>query len=202
MNHWTENSKSPLVAVDYSELSSVALQRALALSTIDDVSALHVTHVAKGSEARATDCEVQKNELHEWLANSLERLGNCPMGLDIRAHLVHGHPAESIVQVASDLRIDTVIVGTHGRTGVERFVVGSVAEQVVRNCGCPVLVMRQKEHRNSIPLIEATCCQCLEAREVSGGVNQWCEQHEERHGRRHTYYSQRHSSWVTTRLSL
>jgi nucleotide-binding universal stress UspA family protein len=55
-----------------------------------------------------------------------------------------GGPAAEIVMLAAELLADLVVVGMHGRCGMRRLLAGSVAESVVRHCGCPVLVVRPK----------------------------------------------------------
>ena len=59
--------------------------------------------------------------------------------------------AETIVDYAKDLHADVIVVGTHGRSGVSRLLMGSVAEHVVRSAPCPVLVVRPREHEFSLP---------------------------------------------------
>jgi hypothetical protein len=99
-------------------------------------------------------------------------------------------PAHEIAQLASDLEADLVVVGTHGRRGASRLLLGSVAEGVVRLAPCAVLVVRPKAPPDvEAPKIEPPCPRCLEARRASGGKELWCEQHQQRHGRRHTYHS-------------
>jgi nucleotide-binding universal stress UspA family protein len=49
---------------------------------------------------------------------------------------------ESIVETAGEARADLIVIGTHGRTGLSRLVIGSVAERVVRLASCPVLTMK------------------------------------------------------------
>ena len=56
-----------------------------------------------------------------------------------------GLPAEEIVQYADEHAIDLIVMGTHGREGVMRVVLGSVAESVVRRAPCPVLTVRRPE---------------------------------------------------------
>ncbi|MBI5198857.1 MAG: universal stress protein [Nitrospirae bacterium] len=51
------------------------------------------------------------------------------------------------MKVARDKKIDLIIIGTHGRTGIDRFLFGSTAEKVVRKAPCPVLSVRLPEHR-------------------------------------------------------
>jgi len=57
-----------------------------------------------------------------------------------------GDPAIGIIAVAKELKIDLIILSTHGRTGLERVLLGSTAEKVVRHAGCPVLIVREHEH--------------------------------------------------------
>ena len=60
-------------------------------------------------------------------------------------------PAIGIVEYAKNVRADLIVIGTHGRTGVSRFLMGSVAEHVVRTAPCPVLVVRPSEHEFVLP---------------------------------------------------
>jgi len=60
----------------------------------------------------------------------------------VTAELKHGVPAEVILDTAKEAGFDLVVVGTHGRRGVKRFLLGSVAERVIRHAHCPVLVVR------------------------------------------------------------
>jgi universal stress protein A len=57
--------------------------------------------------------------------------------------LVEGHPGEQIPSLAEDEQADLIVMGTHGRSGVKRLLMGSVAETVVRRANCPVLTLRQ-----------------------------------------------------------
>ncbi len=97
-------------------------------------------------------------------------------------------PAYQIAQLAADVEADLVVVGTHGRRGVSRFLLGSVAEMTTRLAPCPVLVVRSKAIPVPVPSIEPPCPRCLETRRATDGQEFWCEQHRERHGRRHTYH--------------
>jgi nucleotide-binding universal stress UspA family protein len=60
----------------------------------------------------------------------------------VSARLLQGSPAQSIIDLARDERFDLIVMGTHGRTGVGRWVLGSVAEKVVRGAPCPVLTVK------------------------------------------------------------
>lgn len=200
MRHLTEDTKTVLVAVDYSTLAAIAVEHGVHWASQQKVESLHFIHVAKSSAASDLEREAQRKELQSWLSKVLKSTGGVPEGVQVTAHLVHGQPATSIVQLASDLLADLVILGTHGRTGIARMAMGSVAESVVRSSGCPVLVAREKSHHNSIPQIEAPCPRCVQARIASDGEAMWCQQHNEKHGRRHTYYNTRTETWVSHRI--
>ncbi len=59
-----------------------------------------------------------------------------------------GLPAETIVRVARERNADLIVMGTHGRTGLQHVLLGSVAEKVVRLAPCPVLTVRYKGHEH------------------------------------------------------
>jgi nucleotide-binding universal stress UspA family protein len=58
--------------------------------------------------------------------------------------VVSGHPADAIVRAAQERGADLIVMGTHGRTGLQHVLLGSVAEKVVRTATCPVLTVRRK----------------------------------------------------------
>jgi nucleotide-binding universal stress UspA family protein len=61
---------------------------------------------------------------------------------DIERRLLQGEPAEAIVAFARQTRCDLIVIGTHGRSGVGRLLMGSVAEAVLRDAPCPVLTVK------------------------------------------------------------
>jgi hypothetical protein len=62
------------------------------------------------------------------------------------SHVLHtGVPDEEIVELARTSHADLIVLGTHGRTGLARLLMGSTAERVVRHACCPVMVVRQFE---------------------------------------------------------
>ncbi len=107
----------------------------------------------------------------------------------IVGHLTIGDPAREILQVAARLKADLVMVGTHGRTGLKRMIVGSVAEHVVRRASCPVLVVREKDYQEGLaPEIEPPCPDCVQAQAASNGEKMWCVRHSQRHVHGHAMY--------------
>jgi nucleotide-binding universal stress UspA family protein len=104
-------------------------------------------------------------------------------------HLAVGDPCDEILQVAARLEADILLVGTHGRKGVDRLLLGSVAERVVRRASCPVLVVREKDYHAGLPPeIEPPCADCLDVRLASKKGEMWCARHSQRHPHGHAHY--------------
>jgi len=196
-----------VVAVDYSAAGDLAFNRALELAAEKPSAAVHVINVLPAyqtgaapdgasvtwvgnlptlDEAAATlQAYVEKQTTAFRAAHAGEALGFLEQ---LRAHQRIDVPSEQVAQLAADLEADLVVVGTHGRHGFERFMLGSVAEATVRLAPCPVLVVRPKAPPPAVPAIQPPCPRCLEARKASNGRDLWCAQHSERHGQRHTYH--------------
>ena len=70
--------------------------------------------------------------------------------LDPHMHMdtlvLNGSPAHEICATAETQKADLIVISTHGHTGLKRFALGSVTENVVRHAPCPVLVVREREH--------------------------------------------------------
>jgi nucleotide-binding universal stress UspA family protein len=190
-----------LCAVDYSELSSVAMHQAVEIAREKNAGEIHFLHVSKATADDDEERSARRERLLAWLGERLGGAQGVPHTIRVVGHQASGDAASVITQMANDLLADLIVVGTHGRKGVERMVMGSVAEEVVRRAGCPVLVARAKVHDQHVPQIEPPCPRCVQTRIESNGERLWCDQHSERHGRRHTYYNTRMSSWVTERLN-
>lgn len=81
----------------------------------------------------------------EDVIEPLRRAVHVPEGTP---HLVRvGHPADVILHAARDLPADLIVIGSHGRSGLGRVFLGSVAESVVRRASCPVLVVRKGDQQ-------------------------------------------------------
>ncbi len=107
----------------------------------------------------------------------------------LSTHVAAGSAWKQILQVAIDVQADLVIVGTHGRSGVKRLLLGSVAESVVRKASCPVLVVREKDYHAFVPPeIEPACPECLAKQRETGGSRLWCDRHAQHHPHAHLHY--------------
>ena len=78
----------------------------------------------------------------DYWRKQLEQIRPVDPGIAVRHVFLEGDPATEIARYAVDAGIDLIVMGTHGRTGVERLVLGSVAEKVLRDASCSVLVVK------------------------------------------------------------
>jgi nucleotide-binding universal stress UspA family protein len=129
----TGTLKHILVAIDGSPSSDAGLAIACEL--------------AKAEGARATLCSVVESEhaesaAKEILAVNLERIR--ALGASADSKILHGDACEQIVKTARVEHADVVVMGTHGRAGIPRFVLGSVAEGVLRSASIPVCTIRHQ----------------------------------------------------------
>jgi nucleotide-binding universal stress UspA family protein len=191
-----------VVGVDYCEHSDLVLDSAFDLASEKPAAVVHVLNVLPAPQSfltpdiistwdgKAVAMGESAQDLKQYVTRFLEKRTLAKRGNPARVvtHVLVDRPAYQLAQLASDVEADLVVVGTHGRSGVSRLVLGSVAEMTTRLAPCPVLVIRPKAIPAPIPSIEPPCPRCLETRRSSDGVEFWCEQHRERHGRRHTYY--------------
>jgi len=68
--------------------------------------------------------------------------------LPVNSDIVEGHPATTIVDEAHDRQIDAIFVGSHGWSGIKRFLMGSVASKVLKNAMCSVMIIRPEREEN------------------------------------------------------
>jgi nucleotide-binding universal stress UspA family protein len=98
---------------------------------------------ATGAPINLRDYAVASAEAH--LTDLAARLAKD--GVAVSTFVRVGRPVEEITQLADDEHADLVVMGTHGRTGLQRMLIGSVTERVVRTAKMPVLTVRHPDHR-------------------------------------------------------
>lgn len=149
--------RSILVPIDFSEASRSALSLAVDFGRTfgAPVTLLHVYGVPArilppGYVARPEEMQ----EIADRATRALETLRRQSSGPDVevRAIATLGIPENEILERARDF--DLVVMGTHGRTGMSHFLLGSVTARVLARSPCPVLTVRAEEHR-SIALEDA-----------------------------------------------
>jgi universal stress protein A len=139
-----------LVPTDFKECSRKALSYALSFARQfgGEILLLHVVESMTAMEqdsllqtAALTDAvrEESKRRLARWQRKAR---GEAP----VKTMLCEGLAWQRIVAVAGAKKIDLIVAGTGGRSGLARVLLGSTSEQVVRHAPCPVLVVREREH--------------------------------------------------------
>jgi universal stress protein A len=144
---------SVLVAFDFGETSQKALAYGMNLTRAFG-GRLHVLHVADVIATTASQFYPDHPGDPEMRAESLaltQLRAVVPDGAAELAVRISRSPGGAIVKHARSIGADVIIVGTHGRDGVSRLLMGSVAEHVVRHAPCPVLVVRRNEHEFILP---------------------------------------------------
>jgi nucleotide-binding universal stress UspA family protein len=136
-----------LCATDFSETAEAAWGAACELAHTQhaELILVHVfTELPAYPDVAVLEVQRLWEEQRAWVERELtERVrAATARGLDARWELKTGVAPESIVETAGEARADLIVIGTHGRTGLSRFVIGSVAERVVRLASCPVLTMK------------------------------------------------------------
>ena len=141
-------TKTILFPTDFSTASDAALVHAEALAKSSGASLL-IVHVEEpplaygGGELYYGLPEPDSERIQKMLDDVRPRDPAVPF----THRLTMGDPAGEIVRIAADERAEMIVLGTHGRTGMTRLLMGSVAEAIVRRAPCPVLVYREAAER-------------------------------------------------------
>lgn len=141
--------RSILVPVDYSEASQRALELALTLDSAATVTVVHAwDRPAYVGEEMVAHPDGSRRSLSELIRENAERemtefltKVEAPPGRAFTHHLLTGEPVSAILAEASKPGYDVIVVGTHGRTGMTRLLLGSVTEKLIRLSPIPVLTV-------------------------------------------------------------
>jgi nucleotide-binding universal stress UspA family protein len=180
-----------VVGLDFTDADGPAFDQAARLVLRVPGGELHLVHVfatapsAERSRDLASHLRLYVNEKAE-ITPGLK-------GVKVGIHLRGGKTVREIVQLATDVQADLIVIGSHKGPHVKDWVVGSVVERLVGTSAFPVLVAapKPKDLEKHEPAIEPPCPQCLAARAASGGKQWWCARHAHEAGLGHTYSYQR-----------
>lgn len=144
-----------VVGVDLADSVNDALGEAMRLTKQLPDSELHITYVIRAERgmhdaerlaSMAEELRTKRDALRALVTKVCAPLGGgAPFSVESVLHVRLGDPAKALHQVAVDVDADLIVVGTHGRKGVERLMLGSVAEQLVRDARVPVLIAHPKD---------------------------------------------------------
>jgi nucleotide-binding universal stress UspA family protein len=131
-----------LAPTDFSERSAYAFGLACSLAR-DHGARLTVLHVVPPPMAEAVGgVMTPEPDRHEEEWARLRRLLPTDSGIPVEHLLAEGEAGEAIVRAARECNCDLIVMGTHGRTGLGRALLGSVAEKVLRQAPCPVVTVK------------------------------------------------------------
>lgn len=143
-----------LIAVDDTAPAAVAVNAGVELAAKlgAELALVHVMQppipiaMIEGAVYDAEPLDEREQRARELLAKIRQTL---PVSLQVESMTTEGYPANQIVEAAREWNADLIIVGTHGRHGVSRFILGSTAEAVMRRAHCAVLVARETSQASS-----------------------------------------------------
>jgi nucleotide-binding universal stress UspA family protein len=142
-----------IVALDGSIFAEAALWNALDLAEKNGAT-LSLLRAAEIHALPGTDkVEAQVNairEAEEYLAAVVRRLADRGFRRAV-SHVWYGPPAAAIVEAATTQRADLIVMSTHGRSGLGRLILGSVAESVLRGTTTPILIVRADSAPLEVP---------------------------------------------------
>lgn len=139
-----------LLAIDDSEFSEAATRAVIAQARPQETE-VHVLHVIDVPSPQPADTMVfypgieherdaQRKPAEALVARTAERLRD--EGFQVTTAVELGNPKSKILDAASEWHADLIVLGSYGRTGLERFLMGSVAEAVARHASCSVEIVR------------------------------------------------------------
>ncbi len=136
--------KRILCPVDFSPSGDFAFDYACAIATRHGAT-VELLHIAEASAYAEDEPPKGQPVFEEILRNRLRKMA-APASVPVEINLLSGIPYIEIINRATALRADLIVIGTHGRTGMKHLLIGSVAERVVRTAPCPVLTVRHPDH--------------------------------------------------------
>jgi nucleotide-binding universal stress UspA family protein len=138
------NLERVLVPIDFSDAAFEALTAAI--HSIEELSHLHVLHVLShlnpgdpGASWQTVNTATRRRHVEKAFSDRISK----DIADQINLTVLVGNPSAAIIDYAKSHDISLIVMPSHGRTGLERFMIGSVTERVVRRASCPVLVLRR-----------------------------------------------------------
>jgi len=136
------NASKILYATDFSAMSDVALELATSLAR-EQGATLLIAHVEESPVSYGgVEFDYRPEEPREETLQMLKEVIPTDISVPFEHRLILGLPAPAILDLAQREHVDLIVLATHGRTGLARVVMGSVAEEVVRKAKCPVLTVK------------------------------------------------------------
>ncbi len=145
-----------LLATDGSKEAELAARTAVDIAATTN-SELHMVTVARHEHAHVYDLPEEPGDVQKSLYKAIERKARELLDEQVKkieqsggtipqeVHLLRGHPDREIVHLADEIGAGLIVMGSRGRGGVRRALMGSVSDSVVRHAHCPVLIIREEK---------------------------------------------------------
>lgn len=183
-----------VAALDHSERDGAVLASALGLARGTPGSRLHLAHIVDpgppgplpiGAMPRVPTTLSLVENAERFLAARADEAAHA-LDRPVVGHLLEGAVWRELIQLGIDLGANVLIVGTHDYHGLRRFVLGSVAQEVVRAAPFPVLMVRTAPEKLGDDFRPA-CPRCLALQATTGGAKLFCAEHEPEHPKSRAY---------------
>ena len=145
--------KKILAPTDFSDVSKLGVRYALEMARDTSAEVVVYHAIEAGSKWKdnppqvATYYEESRRLLGKFVADNF---ADCIDLVEVRYAVEFGTPHKNIVEKAADEAVDMIVMSTHGRTGVNHFILGSIAEKIVARAVCPVLIVPGRERSGTI----------------------------------------------------
>ena len=136
------NSRKILFPTDFSDCSDAAFEMATEVA-LEKHATLVIVHVEEPAAGYGGGDFYYPGPSGYNAEGLLREVVPVNAAVPYEHRLISGDPASAIVKLAEELHAEMIVIGTHGRKGLTRFVMGSVAEAVVRRSSCPVMTVKQ-----------------------------------------------------------
>jgi nucleotide-binding universal stress UspA family protein len=168
---------SILLCFDDTEASWYAFEEAARLAKRIPGSEIHLVDVMAGQPSGARTRQLA-DQLRTYADAKAAHIGGMD-GQSVAVHVRHGEPAREIAQLAAEIGIDLIVLGSPKYPHLESLLPGSLAQKLVQHAPCPIIVTGPKPEvpRVHYPAIEPPCPDCVEARAASRGAHWWCSRH-------------------------
>ena len=138
--------KKILIATDGSKRTQNAVEMGLKIAK-EQGSKVYAVYVVDTVTFTSIPMDVTWENMYQLLKDEGEDAvkavkGAAPAGVDVDTRVLEGNPAVEITKYAADSGVDLIVMGTLGKSGIDRILLGSTAEKVIRIAGCPVLVIK------------------------------------------------------------
>ena len=136
-----------LIATDGSEKNQPAVRKSLEIAR-ECGSTLYAIYVIDVTPITSAQPEVLMDDVYLKLKGegekAVERIKRMANGVKVEVLVLSGRPAHVIIEFAAKNKVDMIVVGSQGKSGLERLILGSIAESIIRMADCMVLVVKSK----------------------------------------------------------